>query len=155
MMNKIYNFDELEEIRTRKKKLIFEYLLCVLIFLVALALIYITIKNNILLAVLFFVFLSFFILFSIVFWKIKYGILKTRGMFLDNMESGRREDYVGIFEESIAAENDEEFCVYVFSSSNKKRDLLIHKHNCTCFEKGKKYHLECIGDYVFGWEIIG
>ena len=154
MMNKIYNFNEIEEIRTRKKKLVFEYLLCVLIFLVALILIYTTVKNNILLAIVFFVLLSFFILFSIVFWKIKYGILKARELFLDNMESGRREDYVGIFEESIAAENDEEFCVYVFSSTNKKTDLLIHKHNRTCFEKGKKYHLECIGDYVFGWEII-
>ena len=110
-MNKIYNFDELEEIRTRKKKLIFEYLLCVLIFLVALILICVIINNNVLLAVIFFVLMSFFILFSIVFWKIKYGILKTRGMFLDNMESGRREDYVGIFEESIKAKCDEEFCV--------------------------------------------
>ena len=119
-----------------------------------LILICITIENNILLAAIFFVLLAFFILFSIVFWKIKYGILKKRESFLDNMESGKRGEYVGIFEESVVAQNNEEFDVYVFSASNKKTDFLIHKQNRACLEKGKKYHLECVGDYVYGWEII-
>ncbi|MBO5716282.1 MAG: hypothetical protein J6S23_07835 [Clostridia bacterium] len=154
-MNKIYDFCELDEIRARQNKLIVNYVIYVLCFVVAIALACICIKNNILLAAIFFILLLFFALFSIVFWKIKYGLLKKRRLFLDDMESGKREDYVGIFEEMLSSLSDEDdFDTCVFVASNKKTNFLIHKQNRTCFLKGKKYHLLHVGNYVYQWKII-
>ena len=154
-MNKIYDFNELEEIRVRQKRLIFQYIIYLVSLVAIIALACICIKNNILLTAVFFVLLLFFALFSVVFWKIKYGILKTRKSFLDDMESGKREDCVGIFEEMVTSSSDEEdFDKYTFIASNKKTNLVIHKQNRVCFLKGKKYHLEHIGGYIYQWEII-
>ena len=154
-MNKIYDFCEIEEIRAREKKLIFRYVVYVICVAVAIALTCIFIKNNILLSAIFFILLFFFVLFSIVFWKIKYGFLKKRRIFLDSIESGKNEDFVGIFEESLLSSSDEDdFDVYVFIASNTKTNLLIHKQNRAHFLKGKKYHLLCVGNYICQWESL-
>lgn len=154
-MNKIYDFCEIEEIRAREKKLIFRYIIYVFCAVVAIALTCVFIKNNIFLSTIFFILLFFFVLFSIVFWKIKYGFLKKRRIFLDSIESGKGEDFVGTFEESLLSSSDEDdFDVYVFTASSKKTNLLIHKQNRTHFIVGKKYHLLCVGDYIYQWEII-
>ena len=154
-MNKIYDFGEIEETRAREKKLIFRYIVYVICVVFAIALAYTYIENNTLLSAIFFILLFFFVLFSIVFWKIKYGFLKKRRIFLDSIESGKGEDFVGIFEESLLSSSDEgDFDVYVFIASSKKTNLLIHKQNRTHFIVGKKYHLLCVGDYIYQWEII-
>lgn len=154
-MNKIYDFCEIEKICAREKKLIFRYIVYLLCAVVAIAIAYIYIENNILLSAIFFILLFFFVLFSIVFWKIKYGFLKKRRMFLDSIESGKNEDFVGIFEESLLSSSDEDdFDVYVFMTSNKKTNLLIHKQNRAHFLEGKKYHLLCVGNYICQWESI-
>ena len=154
-MNKIYDFCEIEEICAREKKLIFRYIIYVLCAVVAIAIAYIYIENNILFSAIFFILLFFFVLFSIVFWKIKYGFLKKRRIFLDSIESGKGEDFVGTFEESLLSSSDEDdFDVYVFIASSKKTNLLIHKQNRAHFFVGKKYHLLCVGDYIDQWEII-
>ena len=154
-MNKIYDFCEIEEIRAREKKLIFRYIIYVLCAAVAIALTCIFIKNNIFLSTIFFILLFFFVLFSIVFWKIKYGFLKKRRIFLDSVESGKGEDFVGIFEKILLSSSDEDnFDVYVFMTSNQKTNLLIHKQNRAHFLEGEKYHLLCVGNYVYQWEII-
>ncbi len=155
IMNNIYDFSEIEKICAREKKLIFRYIIYVLCAVVTIALACIFIKNNIFLSTIFFILLFFFVLFSIVFWKIKYGFLKKRRMFLDSIESGKGEDFVGIFEESLLSSSDEDdFDVYVFIASNKKTNLLIHKQNRAHFLEGKKYHLLCVGNYIYQWEII-
>lgn len=154
-MNKIYDFNELEEIGATQKRLIFQYVIYAICLIIAIAIACVFIKSNILLAAIFFVLLLFFALYSIVFWKIKYGILKKRKAFLDDMESGKREDYVGIFEEMLTSSGDEEdFDAYVFIASSKKTNLVIHKLNKVCFAKGKKYHIERVGACIYQWEII-
>ena len=154
-MNKIYDFNELEEIRARQNILIFQYVIYLLGFMITIAIACIFIKSNILLASIFFILLLFFALFSIVFWKIKYGILKKRKSFLDDMESGKREDYVGVFDEMLTSSGDEEdFDIYIFIASNKKTNLVIHKLNRACFLKGKKYHIEHVGACIYQWEIV-
>lgn len=154
-MNKIYDFCEIEEMRAREKKLIFRYIVYVICAFATITIAYIYIENNILLSAIFFILLFFFVLFSIVFWKIKYGFLKKRRIFLDSVETGKGEDFVGIFEESLLSSSDEDdFDVYVFIASNKKTNLLIHKQNRAHFLEGEKYHLLCVGNYVYQWEII-
>ena len=154
-MNKIYDFCEIEEIRAREKKLIFRYIVYVICIVFAIALAYTYIENNILLSAIFFILLFFFVLFSIVFWKIKYGFLKKRRIFLDSIESGKGEDFVGTFEEILLSSSDEDdFDVYVFIASSKKTNLLIHKQNRAHFLEGEKYHLLCVGNYIYQWEII-
>ncbi|MBR2381441.1 MAG: hypothetical protein IKA84_02985 [Clostridia bacterium] len=154
-MNNIYDFCEIEEIRIGQKRLIFQYVIYVICLICAVALACIYIKNNILFAAVFFFLVLFFALLSVVFWKIKYGFLKKRRLFLDDIESGKKEDYVGIFEENVLSSSDEDdFDAYIFVASNKQTRFLIHKQNETRFEKGKKYHLLRVGEFIYQWEII-
>lgn len=155
MMNKIYDFSQIQEAREKQNKLIFSYIIYLICLVCAIALAWILVDNNLLFTIICALILLFFILFSIAFWKIKYGIIKEYRVFLDNMETGKREDYVGMFEGKIDAKSDEEsFDTYVFVNSNKKTELLIYKQYSICFLKGKKYHIESVGNYVYQWEII-
>ena len=102
-----------------------------------------------------FILLLAFILFSVVFWKIKYGILQEYKVFLDKLETGMREDYVGIFKRKIEKDDDDgQFVCYVFESKAKENSFLIHKKQGVSFYKGKNYHLECVGNYICQWEIL-
>ena len=154
-MNKIYDFEQIEEIRAEQKKLIFRYVFFVLCFIVAVAISCIVVKNNILLTVIFAFLLLCLIIVSILLWKIKYGILNEYKKFLDNMETGKRTDYVGEFEGKIECSGEEEsFDSYIFVYLGKKTSFYIHKQCEVDFAKGKKYHIECIGSYICQWEII-
>lgn len=154
-MNNIYDFNEIYEISSRQKKLIIEYVIFVICFLLALVLACIYLDNNILLTVVFAGALLTFILFSIVFWKVKYGILKEYKSFLDMLETGKSDSFVGIFERKFEESDDEEaFEKYVFISSNKKSEFLIHKLHRIDFIEGQKYHIECVGRYICQWEIV-
>lgn len=155
MMNNIYDFAQIQAIRYRQNKLIFSYVVYMLCFLGALALLCCLVENNILLTVILALLLFFFILFSIVFWKIKYGILNEHRLFLENMDTGNREDYVGVFAGKPASpSNDASFDAYSFVSSNKKTSFLIHNQYPVRFSEGKRYHIEHIGSYLCQWEMI-
>lgn len=155
MMNNIYDFSQIQTMRYRQNKLILSYILYTLCFAVALVLSCYLVKSNLLLTIIFALLLLFFILFSIVFWKIKYGILNEYKLFLDNMEMGNREDYVGVFTGKVTSQSDEEpFDTYLFVSSNKKTSFLIHNQHPVQFSEGKRYHIEHVGSYVYQWEII-
>lgn len=155
MMNRIYDFSQIQEAREKQNKLILSYIVYLICLVGVIVLVGLLVDNNLSFTIICALILFIFILFSIAFWKIKYGILKEYRVFLDNMETGKREDYVGVFEEKIGVQSDEEsFDTYVFINSNKKTELLIHKQYSICFLKGKKYHIESVGKYVYQWEII-
>ena len=153
MMNKIYDFSEIGELRTRQNKLIFQYLIYAVCFVLVLILSCVVIENNVVLSLAFATLLFIFILYSVLFWKIKYGLLDEHRRFLDDMETGKQDDYVGVFCHKVEA-TDESFSTYVFLSSGRERRFLIHNQYPVCFEKGKNYHIVHIGKYVYQWEII-
>ena len=152
-MNKIYDFEQIYAVKAAEKRLILRCVLYLLCFAAVIFIACITVENNLLLTVIFAVLLLLFILFSIVFWKIRFVTLKEYESFLDKLDTGRHEDYVGTF---IGESNscDESFCSYVFMSANKEESFLIHKLNRIELEKNKKYHIEYIGKYMYQWEII-
>lgn len=155
MMNNIYDTGESEVIGKRQKRLIISYVLSAIVFLSIILLSCLGIENNILLTAVFALLLLAFLLFSVLFWKIKYGILRDYSRFLENMEIGKRDDYVGSFAEKLTARNDgESFDSYVFLSSGKKTSFLIHKSRAVDFSQGENYHLEHIGGYLYRWETI-
>ena len=82
MMNKIYDFGIIPKISAQQKRLVYSYIWFVILFAAALAIACVSIKSNLLLTIIFAVFLLCFILGSILFWKIKYGILKKYKVFL-------------------------------------------------------------------------
>ncbi len=154
-MNNIYDFNEIYDAQEKQKKLIFQYVISAICFVVILVLACALIKNSALLTAIFSLVLLAFILFSVVFWKIKYGILQEYKVFLDNLETGKREDYVGIFKRKIEKDDDDEqFVGYVFASSTKETCFLIHKKQKMSFDEGKKYHVACVGNYICQWEIL-
>ena len=153
-MNKIYDFNQIEETRGKQKTLILAYIAASIFLIAVVAAIWILIENNVVLTFVFALVLFSFILFSIVFWKIKYGILKKYCTFLDNLESGNREDYVGVFYKNTVDDNDDFYDTYVFVSGNDKVNFLIHKQHSQAFTEGKKYHIEHVGNYICQWEII-
>ena len=153
-MNNIYDFEQIEETRGKQKTLLLAYIATIIFFAGVVATVCLLIENNVLLTVIFALVLFFFILYSILFWKIKYGILTQYRVFLDNLESGNREDYTGLFCEKIVDDNDEFYDTYVFVSGNDKVNFLIHKQHTQAFTKGKKYHIEPVGNYMCQWEII-
>ena len=155
MMNKIYDFEQIDKIRAEQKKLIFHFVLYAVGFIVLTIFACLLIKSNILLTLIFALALLAFVLYSIVFWKVKYGILREYKTFLDNLETGRREDNVGVFEGlGESRPNDEDFIKYIFVSSNTKKCLLTDDFHKIDFVKGKKYHLECVGEYIVQWKMI-
>lgn len=153
-MNKIYDFEIIREISTQQKKLIYSYIVCVILFVAALIIALVSIKSNLLLTIVFAVLLLCFILGSILFWKIKYGILKEYKTFLDDMEMGYKEDFVGEFSERLAIADDDRFDAYLFDSVTKKVSFLVHKQHSMDLIKGKRYHLECVGIYIYQWEDV-
>ena len=154
-MNKIYDFSQIERIRKQFFPLIMRYVLFVLCCIVAIAVACAMIENNVLLTLIFALLVLCFLLGSVLFWRIKYRLLKSYMTFLDNMETGKREDYVGKFEEKISSLDDcEQFDIYVFDNSSAKTSFLIHKQHPMSFAKGQKYHLEHIGNYLYQWENI-
>ena len=154
-MNKIYDFDEIERIQQRQKKVFFTYALYALSFVAIVVLACLFVENNLLLTLIFALLLSFFILFSVAYWKIKYGILNRYRLFLDNLETGNREDLVCEFVgKEMEEEEDQMLDKYIFTSSGKSKEFLIHRNHSVCFIEGKEYHIEYIGDYVYRWEII-
>ena len=155
MMNNIYDFSEIQELRNKQNKLIFCYVAYLLCFIAAMGISFVAIQNNLLLTLVLAFILLFFILFSILFWKIKYGILDKYRSFLDDMETGKQDDYVGVFQSKTETEDDEvSFDTYVFLSAGKETGFLIHNQHKACFEKGKKYHVLHVGNYVYQWEIM-
>lgn len=155
MMNSIYDFTDIEKIRIRLQKLFFYYILYAMCFITAIILSVVLIKNNLLLTVIFAFLLLLFILFSICFWKIKYGILDKYRSFLDNLETGKRDDYLGVFKQKTDDKNDEGcFDIYIFNSSAGEKNFLVRKEHPICFEVGKKYHLTHVGKYLFEWKIV-
>ena len=152
-MNRVYDFEQIYTVKEAEKELIIRYILYLLCFVAAVLIACITLENNLLLTVIFAVLLLLFILFSIIFWKIRFGILKEYESFLDKLESGKHEDYVGTFIGEINS-FDEYFDCYVFISSDKESSFLIRKVNRVELKKNKKYHIEHIGKYICQWEII-
>lgn len=155
MMNNIYNFNDIEKIRSRQKRLVVGYALAVLCFIGVLALAFFILKNNIVLTVVFALLLFFFILSSIVFWKVKYVILSEHKTFLDNIETGIKSDYIGSF---VGMDTDklseEPFDSYIFVSTNKSTSFLVYNQYSPKFIKGEKYHIEYVGSYLYRWESV-
>ena len=154
MMNKIYDFDVIREISTQQKKLIYSYIWYTILFVVALIIACVSINSNVLLTVVFAVLLLCFIFGSILFWKIKYGIFKEHKIFLDNIETGNKEDFVGEFSERLTAADEDTFDVYIFDFASKKVSFLVHRQYSFDLIKGKKYHIEHVGNYIYQWEDV-
>lgn len=154
-MNKIYDFDSIFAIRKEQKRLIMLFALFCLCLIAAVAIACSLIENNLLLTAIFALLLLGFLTASVLLWKIKYAILRDYLTFLDNMETGSRQDFAGIFEEKQdASQGAEPFDCYVFCENGKKHSLLIHVHHPAAFVKGKSYRLECVGRYVYQWELM-
>jgi len=155
MLSEVYNFSEIDDLRLKQKRLIASYILYVVCFIVAIGFACVTVKDNLLLTLIFASVLLFFIFYSIIFWKIKYGIIYKYKSFLEDIETGKSENFVGVFEEKLDASKEEfPFETYVFLSSDGRKEFLVYNHCSVHFEKRKKYHIENIGDYLCRWENI-
>ena len=155
MMNSIYDFYHIQEARARQNKLILSYVIYAVCFICLIALGLLFVDNSALLSILFALLLLAFILFSVAFWKIKYGILNKYRLFLDNMESGKKDEYIGVFKEKIrAADDKEQFDRYVFEVSSKEIEFLVYKQYSCDLSVGGKYHFESVGNYVYQWETV-
>ena len=152
-MNYIYKTNEIEKLSEKQKRLVIKYVLFVIGFIIVLTFSCFTVKNNILLTAIFASILLVVIFSSIVFWKVKYGILNKHKAFIDDMEMGVKNDYSGHFEKKESSDS-EDFDSYIFNSSNKKTSFLIHRHYSIDFIEGEKYHVEHVGNYIYRWEII-
>ncbi len=153
MMNNIYDSKDFQEINASQKRLVIKYVLFLILFIIVLTISCFTIKNNILLTVIFASLLFVVIFSSIVFWKVKYGILNKHKAFIDDMEMGVKNDYVGYFEKKELSE-EEDFDSYIFNSSNKKTGFMIHSLYSVDFTEGERYHIEHVGNYIYRWENI-
>ena len=155
MMNKIYDFYDIQEARSRQNKLILSYIIYVVCFVCLVVLTLLFVDNNASISIFFALLLFVFVLFSVAFWRIKYGILNKYRIFLDNMESGKREEFIGIFKEKICASDDkEQFDRYIFEISNKRTEFLVYRQCSLELSVGRKYHFESVGNYVYQWENI-
>ena len=155
MMNKLYDFYHIQETREKQKELTIAYAFYVICFIGIIVPILIFVEDNALISVIFALLLFGFILFSVAFWRIKYGVLNRYKLFLENMEMGKRDEYIGAFKEKICATDDkDQFDIYVFEISNKRTKFLIYKQCSLEFLVDRKYHFESVGNYVYQWEII-
>lgn len=155
MMNKVYDFSELEKIRIRQRKLILCYAISVVCFLSAIFVFCTFINNNVILTTVFAVTLLVFILFSICFFKISYSIPETYRSFLDDLDTGRKEECVGVFEKKTdAIDNGEWFDYYIFSSSEGEVSFLALKQSSVSFVEGEKYLISYVGKYLYEWKRI-
>ena len=152
MMNNIYDFDSVYEIKARQRRLILLIGALFLCFIAITALFCNLIESNILLTVIFGLLLLAFLVSSTLICKISYRYLSDYASFLDNMETGSREDIAGEFVKKEDAEGDKPFDKYIFLSSGKTEELMIRKENPVGFIKGESYRLECVGYSIYGWE---
>ena len=154
-MNKIYDFSQIDRVRKQINALIVKYVIFVLICLVSIAIACAVIDNNVLLTAVFALVVLCLALGSILLWKIKYGILKGFLAFLDGMETGNIEDFVGTFDQKISSLSDSEpFDTYVFEDASGEKKFLIHKQHKQSFIKGRKYHVLYVGNYLSQWESL-
>ena len=151
-MNNIYDFSQIGELERQRKRLIFGYVIYALFVLGIIVSSCFVIENNILLTLIFALALLVFIFSSIVFWKIKYSILRDNVSFLENMEIGNKSDFVGVFLGVEPCENDAHFDKYTFEYRGGRTTHLIHKSCSVGFNVGEKYHTEQVGSYIFRWE---
>ena len=151
-MNKIYNFSEIPKIRRSQNKLIFRYIIYAICFFAAIAICCLTVKNNIILTLIFAILSFIFILFSVCFWKIKYGVLREYGLFLDNMEMGNTSELICMYEGKTETAGDESFDSYIFTSSGESLVFLVHNQHSVAFKIGSKYRLLHVGKYLIEWE---
>lgn len=151
-MNNIYDFSQITELDRQRKRLILGYVIYALFVFGILISACFIIKNNILLTLIFTLILLVFTFSSIIFWKIKYAILRDGIAFLENMEIGIKSDFVGIFIGVEARENDDAFDQYTFRDAGGNVTYLIHKSCPASFTVGEKYHTEQVGSYIYRWE---
>ena len=155
MTNKIYDFDLIFQLKARQKGLVFSIFLLFLAFLGLMAIFCAVIESNILLTVIFALLLLSFLLSSVLIYKIKYHRIGELITFLDNLETGSRDELFGRFKEKTPAECDESpYDKYVFIASGKEIELMIHSSHSAPFEKNEKYRLECVGGYIYGWAAV-
>lgn len=151
-MNSIYDFSQIGELEGQRKSLIFSYVICSLFALGIIIAACFVVKNEILLTLIFALILLVFVFGSIVFWKIKYAILRDAIAFLENMELGIKSDFVGAFVGVEVMGNDESFDRYTFRGADGNSTYLIHKSCSADFTVGEKYHTELVGSYILRWE---
>ena len=93
-----------------------------------------------------------YILSAILFWKIKYAILKQHMMFLENMDMGMKSEAVATFiGMADIYDEDDSFDHYNFRGGSGDMVLLIHKGYSVSFVKGEKYYIEQVGSYIYRW----
>ena len=155
-MNNVYDLLEITELQKKQNGLIVRYIIYLICFFASVLLLLFAIEDNLLLTAIFAFVLLFFIFFSILFWKIKYGILNSYRSFLDDLETGKQDDYVGVYKRKVCIDcKGIGFDEYIFISSAKERAFRVL---CECeigFDEEKEYHLVYIGDYLYQWEILG
>ncbi len=155
MMNNVYDLSVILELRKKQNGLIVRYVIYLICFFAFIWILAVAIEDNLLLTVIFAFVLLFFIFFSILFWKIKYGIVNSYRSFLDDLETGKQDDYVGVYKGKTVTDcKDINFDGYIFLSSGKERVFLALSEGIIGFEEGKEYHLVHIGDYLYQWEIL-
>ena len=154
-MNNLYDLAEISELQKKQNGLIARYVIYFICFLASAIMLTVLIEDNLLLTVILAFLLLFFILFSISFWKIKYGIISSYRSFLEDLETGKQEDYVGVYVgKSTADRSDLNLDEYIFLTSGKECAFRALSESAVAFEEGKEYHLLHIGEYLYQWEIL-
>ena len=151
-MNNIYDYNEIERIGRRLRGYIAGFIIYSLCILCLIVVDLLLVHNPLFASLIFALVLLIYILSSLAFWKIKYAILKEHLAFLENMDMGLKKDFAGVFLRTEEAyEKDASFNNYVFLGANGEVPLLIHKSCSVSFSKGKKYHIEQVGNYIYRW----
>lgn len=152
-MNNIYDFSVIEKIGRRLRGYIGGFILYSLCIFSLIVLDLLLVHKPLLASLIFGIFLLIYILSSVIFWKIKYAILKQHLTFLENMDMGLKKDFVGEFVKTEdTCEKDAPFNSCVFLGANGNVPLLIHKSCSINFAKGEIYHIEQVGNYIYRWE---
>ena len=152
-MNTIYDFNEIERIGQKLCGYIGGFILYSLCIFGLIVIDLLLVRNPLFASLIFALVLLIYILSSVVFWKIKYAILKEHLTFLENMDMGLKKDFVGVFLRTAeTCENDTAFNNYVFLGANGEEHFVIRKSCSVSFATGEKYHIEQVGNYIYRWE---
>lgn len=152
-MNNIYDLSQIRELEGQRKRLIFNFVISVLCALGVIAAACLLIENALILTLVFSLVMLSLGVWSVLFWRIRYAILREHIAFLENMEMGNKSDFVGIF---VGVEKSEDadgyFDRYVFRAAGREETFLVHSGCPVDLVSGEKYHTEQVGSYIFRWE---
>lgn len=96
-----------------------------------------------------------FLLWSVIFWNITYGRTRRYWRFLDNVETGRRQNIVAVFQGcgDTVSRYGIEFKQFNVSDVNNGKTVLVAEISVEVpLKVGSKYYFTCAGDMLTAYK---